>query len=331
MAPRSDLGNDSEMQTVEVPALLTFGYHAVDLAINSEEAAPVRLQLNWKVDLDFKRDLYLLAVGVKTYEASSLNLDYADRDAQEFSEFMAAQVGPDKLFGRVARKKILVNESAKQSDIIDELDALADRANRNPNPSIVVIMFSGHGRLDQTGATSFCRTTSIRPSTTWMRPTASRGRRCRHASKACAGRSSRSWIPVIAAPRGRAAAPGSRGSECSPRCLDGIGYGGVERRRHAGGMRGAGAGVGERQLAPRPIDARDLGSPQGQSPGAAAGTDAAAAGTQRRRADHARRLVPLCRGPRARTRRRSCRRRRRFEPCMLSSLVPITSIRNIRP
>ncbi|WP_020537917.1 caspase family protein [Lewinella cohaerens] len=106
-----------------------------------------------------KPKLYLLAVGVSTYQHLP-PLQYAAKDAQDFAAAFAQQKG--MMYSEVVTK-ILTNDEATKDDILDGLDWIV---HETTSKDLAVLFFSGHG-LDNNAGTFFfmpqaARTESLR-------------------------------------------------------------------------------------------------------------------------------------------------------------------------
>ncbi|MGH1433340.1 MAG: caspase family protein [Lewinella sp.] len=106
-----------------------------------------------------KPKLYLLAVGVSTYQHLP-PLQYAAKDAQDFAAAFAQQKGV--MYSEVVTK-ILTNDEATKDDILDGLDWIV---HETTSKDLAVLFFSGHG-LDNNAGTFFfmpqaARTESLR-------------------------------------------------------------------------------------------------------------------------------------------------------------------------
>lgn len=89
---------------------------------------------------DIPADLYLIAIGVSSYEESQYDLNYARKDAEDIKRYFNRPFGP---FNAV-HTKLLVDSSVTLSSIYDLKSFLSE-----PNPNDVVLFFvAGHGVLD---------------------------------------------------------------------------------------------------------------------------------------------------------------------------------------
>lgn len=87
-------------------------------------------------------DLHALVVGVSQYSHPKIpKLQFADKDAQAFGEFLKTQ---DKVFKHI-RVTFLLNEQATKSEVEKFLFYTLPRAGKNDT---VILFFSGHGAYD---------------------------------------------------------------------------------------------------------------------------------------------------------------------------------------
>ncbi len=93
-----------------------------------------------------KPTLYLLSVGVSSYEESGMSLRFAHEDARSVAASFEKQEGA--LFERV-ESRVLVNEEASLVNIKEGLSWLERQATQN---DLVVMFVSAHGALDHKGS-----------------------------------------------------------------------------------------------------------------------------------------------------------------------------------
>jgi WD40 repeat protein len=93
----------------------------------------------------YKPTLYLLSIGISTYENEAYNLGVADKDALSMTEMFKKQSG--KIYKDV-QVKTLINEKANSDDILDGLDWIDKEAT---SKDIVIIFIAGHGVNDDKG------------------------------------------------------------------------------------------------------------------------------------------------------------------------------------
>ena len=86
-----------------------------------------------------KPNLYLLAVGVSQYQDSALRLQFAAKDAKDFSQAVKMQVG--KLYENVV-VKTLVDEEATKKSILSGLEWISEMTTTQ---DVAAIFFAGHG------------------------------------------------------------------------------------------------------------------------------------------------------------------------------------------
>lgn len=90
-----------------------------------------------------KSNTYAVVVGISQYENRSIPaLQFADKDAQLFSEFLQSPSGGDVPEGNI---RLLINEQATFAAIYTAMYALLDEAGKNDR---VFFYFSGHGDVE---------------------------------------------------------------------------------------------------------------------------------------------------------------------------------------
>lgn len=89
--------------------------------------------------------IWAVVVGISKYQKENLKLNFADKDAQLFYEFLRSPFG-----GGLSENNsiLLVNEQATRENIIK---ALNDKLNRAFDEDMVIIYFAGHGMPDPVG------------------------------------------------------------------------------------------------------------------------------------------------------------------------------------
>ena len=88
-------------------------------------------------------NLYILSVGVGSYQNPNYRLKFPAKDAQEFAQAWQSQQG--RIYQRV-QAKVLTDEKATKGDIQDGLDWLVREAVRRED--VAIIFLSGHGLND---------------------------------------------------------------------------------------------------------------------------------------------------------------------------------------
>jgi len=97
-----------------------------------------------------KPDLWILSIGISDYKDTNQNLDYADHDAKQISEFFNKQSG--KLFEEV-HAKTLINEYATRENILLAMSEFLGQAGYD---DVVIMFLAGHGiKHKQTGSYYF--------------------------------------------------------------------------------------------------------------------------------------------------------------------------------
>jgi hypothetical protein len=134
----------------------------VNFKTTGSEPQRIHFRIAWQVDLDYRRDLHLLSIGVAEYKAN-LDLPYADKETTELAEVFLAQddqhhgafrhVEKPRL-GVLAKKPGLTNSEATKDNFLAALAALKPAPNEEAG-SLVLVTFSGHGKLDQDGTFFF--------------------------------------------------------------------------------------------------------------------------------------------------------------------------------
>jgi uncharacterized caspase-like protein len=94
--------------------------------------------VNCKVGKE-KPNLYIVAIGVSTFEQSQYNLKFAAKDAED----MAKVYANNKNYGKVVTKSLTNQEATKEN--IEQLREFLKAADRNDE---VMVFFAGHGVLD---------------------------------------------------------------------------------------------------------------------------------------------------------------------------------------
>jgi WD40 repeat protein len=112
------------------------------------EAASVKLL--WKGaapaqdEFVIKPKLYVLAVGVSSYQNPDYQLKYAAKDARDF----AALLSQDSPLYRGVETRVLADADANKDNILDGLDWIEKQTT---SKDIAVVLFSGHGINDSNG------------------------------------------------------------------------------------------------------------------------------------------------------------------------------------
>ena len=87
--------------------------------------------------------LWVLSIGVSKYADSSINLKYADHDAEAIARILETQRG--RLF-REVYTKVIVNEQATREAILKAMKRFLGQASQN---DVVLIFLAGHGVQDR--------------------------------------------------------------------------------------------------------------------------------------------------------------------------------------
>ncbi len=92
-----------------------------------------------------KPTLNVLAIGISTYADSTLSLEFASKDAQDFSKILRSQIGG--LYEHV-NVKLLTDKSATKDDILEGLDWID---HHTTSSDVAMIFLAGHGVNDSGG------------------------------------------------------------------------------------------------------------------------------------------------------------------------------------
>jgi WD40 repeat protein len=87
----------------------------------------------------YKPDLYVLSIGVSKYRDSSLNLDFASKDAQTFAQIFQNQ---KKRLYKTIKTKIITDSEATRINILKGLNWLKTEATQK---DVVMLFMAGHG------------------------------------------------------------------------------------------------------------------------------------------------------------------------------------------
>jgi WD40 repeat protein len=133
---------------------LTIPMHDCEIAIIAENryaaSVPATIRLRWQGapapdDFVVKPKLYVLAVGVSRYQNASLTLDFAAKDAQDFTAALRHQHG--KLY-RDVEVRLLTDAEAHREAILDGLEWLQ---RQTTSKDVAAIFVAGHGTNDPNG------------------------------------------------------------------------------------------------------------------------------------------------------------------------------------
>jgi WD40 repeat protein len=150
-----DTGNDPQKEAMgELKVTLPEKDCTLSLIAENKNAAsvPATVQLKWAgtapapVEDLMKPKLYVLAVGVSRYhDDAAPNLEFPAKDAKDFTEAMTAQKGG---LYRDVEVKLLTNDEANRSNILDGLDWLQKQTTSR---DVAMLLLSGHGTNDPNG------------------------------------------------------------------------------------------------------------------------------------------------------------------------------------
>ena len=150
-----DLGTKSAQKEQDIRTLnVTIPEKDIEVSIIAEnkyavsEPATVSLKWSGKVKEDefkIKPKLYVLAIGVSKYEDKNLVLQFAAKDAKDFSEsFLKQKSG---LYRDVVLK-VLTDEKATKDEIIDGFDWISKETT---SKDVALVFLAGHGINDSGG------------------------------------------------------------------------------------------------------------------------------------------------------------------------------------
>lgn len=102
------------------------------------ESEPVNIKVNFSSKLTHS-NLYILTIGINKYKNSSYNLNFAEKDADEFAK--AILKGADTLFDQIIIKE-LKNENATKAIIQESITKITEAITPN---DVFVFYYAGHG------------------------------------------------------------------------------------------------------------------------------------------------------------------------------------------
>lgn len=144
-------GNTSEI-TIDMPP------RDISLQLLAENrhgwSSPAEVRVKWKGSEISQEDilkptLYILAIGVSDYQNDELDLQYASKDARDFTAAMQKQKGG--LYKDV-RVKLLTDAGATKNDILDGMDWIVKQTTSR---DMAMIFIAGHGINDNMGTFYF--------------------------------------------------------------------------------------------------------------------------------------------------------------------------------
>jgi hypothetical protein len=109
---------------------------------------PATVRLRWdgaEPQITTKPKLHVLAVGISAYQDSTLALEFAAKDAQDFSETLRRQAGG--LYEQV-NVKLITNQEATKDKILDGLEWIDSHTSTS---DLAMIFLAGHGVNDSGG------------------------------------------------------------------------------------------------------------------------------------------------------------------------------------
>ncbi|MCS7014167.1 MAG: caspase family protein [Chloroherpetonaceae bacterium] len=140
---------------VEEQATVTIPERDCEISIVAENkfaaSEPASVRVAWKGkapaqdEFVVRPKLYALVIGVSQYQESSLQLNLAAKDAQDFAQALLAQKGG--LYQDVV-VKLLTDEQASKDNVLDGLEWLQKEVT---SKDVGVVFFAGHGINDNNG------------------------------------------------------------------------------------------------------------------------------------------------------------------------------------
>ncbi len=106
--------------------------------VNGLESLPEVVEMHGQFEP--KQSIYFLGFGVSNYRDSTMNLRFADYDAQRLKQFFDSRFKEEEVVS-----EIFVNEQVTREKVLSVKDRLANTR----EDDIVVISFAGHGLLDE--------------------------------------------------------------------------------------------------------------------------------------------------------------------------------------
>lgn len=126
--------------------------HDCEVSIIAENkhgvSAPATIKMRWKGKAEddiTKPKLYILSVGVSKYKNPAYSLDFAARDASDFSDALKKQGG--KLY-RSVEARLLTDDQANKDALLDGLEWIQKQTTSH---DVAMIFLSGHGVRDGSG------------------------------------------------------------------------------------------------------------------------------------------------------------------------------------
>ncbi|MBN2891532.1 MAG: caspase family protein [Bacteroidales bacterium] len=120
---------------------LSSGKNKIDVTvINTRGSESLKKSFSIVCEQESKPELYIVAVGISNYADTSMNLDYAEKDANDVINLFSKK---NKTFEKVNTLK-LVNEQATRKNIL----ALKETLKTTKEDDQVILFYAGHGLLD---------------------------------------------------------------------------------------------------------------------------------------------------------------------------------------
>jgi WD40 repeat protein len=131
---------------------VTLPAHDCEISIIAENkngiSAPATIRMRWKGKAEedlVKPKLYILSVGVSKYKNPAYALDFAAKDASDFTDAMKKQSG--KMY-RSVETRVLTDDQASKDALLDGLEWIQKQTTSR---DVAMIFLSGHGVRDGSG------------------------------------------------------------------------------------------------------------------------------------------------------------------------------------
>ncbi len=121
---------------------LSNGHNKIDFtAINEQGLESLKKSFSIVCENEVSSDLYIISIGISKYLDTTLNLDYAEKDANDIINLFSSK---NKAFSNIIPIK-LTNEQATRENIL----ALKNELLKTKVDDQVILFFAGHGLLDE--------------------------------------------------------------------------------------------------------------------------------------------------------------------------------------
>jgi uncharacterized caspase-like protein len=149
-----EIQKDQDVQATIVPILEKDSEVSIIAENKYAASEPAKVSLRWsgkvkEEEFTIKPKLYVLAIGVSKYEDKNLTLQFAAKDARDFTDSILKQKGG--LYRDVV-VKALIDEKATKDEIIDGFDWISKETT---SKDIAIVFLAGHGVNDKGGVYYF--------------------------------------------------------------------------------------------------------------------------------------------------------------------------------